>query len=321
MINQHTREMLQLYLYDELSAEDKRAVEDMLRDSEECRAELDQLKRLHTVLAQYKPAPVSDEELGAARAELRMTIRHEQTRVSWTRKISDFVADSVFVQYKYALGSVAAVAVGFLVGYAVFSTPARDNSSLFQQASNESAVNPGQTQIVNVHFLNQDVERGKIDLTFDAVTPMHIEGNVNDPRITAILAKALVNERNPGVRLKTVSAISDRGRIQPSVEREVKTSLIAVLKYDKNPGVRQEALKALQKFPVDDDIVEAILYVLKNESNTGLRIAAINFLDFSKLSGQSIDKDLLNTLKERMQSDDNNYIRIRGNAAFQEIKQ
>ena len=121
--------------------------------------------------------------------------------------------------------------------------------------------------------------------------------------------------------MKTVSTFSDQTKIQPSMEKEVKSSLLAVLKYDGNPGVRKEALKALQKFPIDDDIVEGILYVLKNEKNTGMRIAAINFLDFSKLSGQSVDKDLLETLKERMQSDDNNYIRIRGNAAFQEVKQ
>ncbi len=320
MISQTIREMLQLYLYDELSEEDKRAVEDMLRTSAECRAELDQVKKLHTVLAHYKPQPVNDEELASARVELRAAIRHERSKISWTQKVSDFIADSVFVQYKYALGAVATIAVGFLIGYAVFYTPSRDNGYLFQQASNESAIDESQTQIVNVHFENNGTQSGKVALSFDAVTPMHVEGSVNDPRIAAILAKALVSERNPGVRLKTVSAISDQTHVQPSVEKEVKASLITVLKYDQNPGVRKEALKALQKFPIDDDIVEAILYVLKSEKNTGMRIAAINFLDFSKLSGQPVDKDLLQMLKEKMQSDDNNYIRIRGNAAFQEVK-
>ncbi len=320
MISQTVRELLQLYVYDELSPDDKRTIEDMLRMSEEYRTELDQLKKLHSALAHYKPRPVTDDELASARAELRVALRHERTQVPWTQKISDFVADSVFAQYKYALGGVATIAAGFLIGYAVFYTPGRDNGYLFQQTSNGSSVDQSETQIVNVHFLDQVTESGRVNLTFDAVTPMHIEGSANDPRITAILAKALVNERNPGVRLRTVSTISDQAKIQPSVEKEVKSSLITVLKYDQNPGVRKEALKALQKFPMDDTIVEAILYMLKNEKNTGMRIAAINFLDFSKLSGQSVDKDLLQMLKERMQSDDNNYIRIRGNAAFQEVR-
>ncbi len=320
MISQSIREMLQLYLYDELSAEDKRAVETMLKGSSEYRSELDQLKKFHTVLAQYKPRPVQEEELSNARAELRVALRHERAKISWIQRVSDFVADSVFVQYKYALGSVATIAVGFLIGYAVFAPPVRDNGYLFQQTSNAPSLDQSETQVFNVHFVNQNPENGNVELTFDAVTPMHVEGSTNDPHITAILAKALVNERNPGVRLRTLSTISDQSKIQPSVEKEVKSSLISVLKYDKNPGVRKEALKALQKFPVDDDIVGAILYVLKNEKNTGMRIAAINFLDFSKLSGQPVDKDLLQMLKEKMQSDENNYIRIRGNAAFQEIR-
>lgn len=320
MMSQTIREMLQLYLYDELNEEDRKTVDQMLSTSAEHRAELEHLKKFHTVLAQYKPHAVTDVELANARNELRVAIRRERSKVSWTQRVSDFIADSVFVQYKYALGGVATIAVGFLIGYAVFYSPAPDNGSLFRQTSNGSAVDQSETQLVNVRFANQDMQAGMVDITFDAVTPMRVKGSVNDPRITAILARALVNERNPGIRLKTVSAISDQKTIQPSIEKEVKASLIAVLKYDQNPGVRKEALKALQKFPVDDNIVEAILYVLKNEKNTGMRIAAINFLDFSKLSGQPVDKDLLQTLKEKMQSDDNNYIRIRGNAAFQEVR-
>jgi hypothetical protein len=319
MDNQQKREMLQLYLYDELSVEDKRRVESMLSESDEYRAELEDLKKLHRTLAEYKPVKAVERILADARNELRVALRAERSRPSWSERFSEFLADSVFAQYKIALGSVATVAIGFVLGYAVFSTHTPEISPLFQQASGSSVVDQSEPQFVNVRFINQD-DKGTVELTFDAVTPMHIRGSINDPRITTILARALVNERNPGVRLRTVSTISDQTKIQPSTEKEVKASLIAVLKYDQNPGVRKEALKALQKFPVDDNIIEAILYVLKNEKNTGMRIAAINFLDFSKLSGQSVDKDLLSMLKERMQTDDNNYIRIRGNAAFQEVK-
>jgi len=320
MDKQSIRELLQLYLYDELSADEKQSVEDLLKASAEFRSELEELKELHQTLAHYKPAGAVDHMLVEARNELRMAIRRERSRTPWRQKLSDFIADSVFAQYKVAFGSVATIALGFFIGYAVFSSPAPENGPLFQPMTAGSVVEQSEPQVMNVRFINQDSENGTVDLTFDAVTPVHLKGNVNDPRITTILARALVNERNPGVRLKTVSTISDQTSIQPSTEKEVKASLIAVLKYDQNPGVRKEALRALQKFPIDDDIVESILYVLKNEKNAGMRIAAINFLDFSKLSGQPVSKDLLELLKDKMQSDENNYIRIRGNAAFQEVK-
>ena len=319
MIKQHERELLQLYLYDELSSDDRGRVEALLSASAEYRAELEDLKKLHQTLAHFHPAGAVDSVLAEARNELRVAIRRERLRTSWSQRLLDFLAESVFAQYKFAFGSVAALALGFLLGYAAFYSPSNNRNLLFQQTSSESVFDQSGTQLMNVRFKNQSADDGKVDLTFDAVTPMHVQGNANDPRITTILARALVNERNPGVRLKTVSTISDQTKIQPSTEKEVKASLIAVVKFDQNPGVRKEALRALQKFPVDDEIVEAIVYVLKNEKNTGMRIAAINFLDFSKLSGQSVDKDLLEVLKEKMQSDENNYIRIRGNAAFQEV--
>jgi hypothetical protein len=320
MIKQSEREMLQLYLYDELSSDERHNVEELLSTSSEFRAELDVLKKLHQTLAHYRPVGVVDRSLEEVRNDLRAAIRRERSRKSLAQTISDFLAESVFSQYKIALGGVATIAAGFLLGYAVFYSPSQENGLLYRQTSGGSSFDQSESQLMNVRFLNQNSDDGTVDLTFDAVTPMHVKGNANDPRITQILARALVNERNPGVRLKTVSTISDQTKLQPSTEKEVKASLIAVLKYDQNPGVRKEALKALQKFPVNDDLIEAILFVLKNEKNTGMRIAAINFLDFSKLSGQPVDKDLLDMLKEKMQSDENNYIRIRGNAAFQEVR-
>jgi hypothetical protein len=313
------RELLQLYLYDELSPDDKRRVEKMLSTSGEWRSELEDLKGLHGMLARFRPAEVEERQLAEARNQLRAALRIERTRSSWKSKFIEFIEDSVFSQYKLALGGVVTVAVGFLLGYAVFSSRVPETGSSFNVASGGSSFDQREPQFANVRFISQDSENGTVELTFNAVTPVHVKGSINDPRITKVLAQALVNERNPGVRLKTVSAFSDQANIQPSMEKEVEASLISVLKYDRNPGVRKEALKALQKFPIDDDIVEAVLYVLKNEKNTGMRIAAINCLDFSKLTGKSLDKDLLDMLKEKMQSDENNYIRIRGNAAFQEV--
>jgi hypothetical protein len=313
------RELLQLYLYDELSALDKKRMEETLATSSSYRKELEDLKKLHRTLAHYRAVEATEPILREARNELRAAIRAERTRISWKEKLADLFAAPVFPQYKLALGGLATIAAGFLLGYVVFSTPASNMSSMFRQASFGPAFDQGELQLTNVRFIDQDARTGSVELTCDAVTPIHIKGNVNDERITRVLAKALMSEQNPGVRLKTVSTFSDQTHMQISTHNEVKSSLIAVLKYDDNRGVRKEALKALLKFPVDDEIVEAILYVLKNERNTGMRIAAINFLDFSKLSGQSVNKDLLDMLKEKMQSDDNNYIRIRGNAAFQEV--
>jgi hypothetical protein len=60
---------------------------------------------------------------------------------------------------------------------------------------------------------------------------------------------------------------------------------------------------------------------LANEKNTGLKIAVINSLDLSQYENQPVNQEILSMFKNRVQSDDNNYIRIRAKAALQEVKQ
>jgi len=102
---------------------------------------------------------------------------------------------------------------------------------------------------------------------------------------------------------------------------EIKRALIQALKSDGNAGVRKEALKALQKLPVDKVIKDALLYLLSHESNPGIRVEAINYLDKFVLSDKPYDTDILKVLKERMQSDNNNYVRIRAKNVYEEVQQ
>jgi hypothetical protein len=101
----------------------------------------------------------------------------------------------------------------------------------------------------------------------------------------------------------------------------VKTALITALLHDKNLGVRKEALNVLKNYLPDSVIVRAFLGVLANEKNTGLKITAINSLDLSKYENQPMNREILEMFRNKAQSDDNNYIRIKAKAALQEVQQ
>ena len=77
----------------------------------------------------------------------------------------------------------------------------------------------------------------------------------------------------------------------------------------------------LKNYLPDPVIVRAFLNVLANESNTGLKITAINSLDLSKYENQPVNREILDMFKNKAQSDDNNYIRIRAKLALQEVQQ
>jgi HEAT repeat protein len=158
-----------------------------------------------------------------------------------------------------------------------------------------------------------------VEFTFDAVRPVKMMGSVNDPQIQKVLTHAMLNDDNPGVRLRAVNAITAPRVEQP--DNELKAALILALKTDPNAGVRREALNALQRYPPDNAVKNALLHTLLTDKNPGLRIAAINGFDSLRARGQSADQSIVSALRNRMLSDDNTYIRMRAKTVLQEARE
>ncbi len=317
MNHQEMKESLQLLLYDELSGEERSQVEGHLVACAECRRELESLKKFHTLLNEYSPEPAAERSLGEARQSLQSTLRQGRARRSAWDAIAEFLSPIFAPKVGLAFGAAAMVAVGLGIGYLVFSRT-YVTQNLVQPANQlASPTISGETRITNVRFLNSDPSNGQIEFVFDAVKPVKMKGSINDEQIQKVLAHAILNEENPGVRLKSVSAVSS----QKTTDRDVKYALISAAKSDENPGVRKEALKALMGLPFDPDIKGAFLFVLAHDKNSGMRIAAINFLDSVKTSATGVDQDFLSILKQKMKSDDNDYIRLRAKAVVEETQQ
>jgi anti-sigma factor RsiW len=320
MTHERCKECIELLLYDELQKDERNETEAHFQECVECRAEYEELKKLHGVLAQYKPVEVTQRMLQEAREGLHMAIRSGQTQVSWWDRLSEFVTEAIVPQYKLAFGAVATIAVGFFLGYMAFKSPAQlpaNNQLQVRTAAEVTPVTKEEGQITNVKFVDSGDKNGEVEFTFDAVMPVHMKGSVNDPKIQQVLAHALLNEQNPGVRLRSVNAIASQESF--TVDNDVKKALIQALKSDENPGVKKEAMKVLQKFPFDEQVKKAFLDVLLHENNSALRIAAINALD--SLKNKSTDREFLEVLKQKTQTDNNEYIRLRTKAILQEIQQ
>jgi hypothetical protein len=312
------KEWLQLLVYDELTADEHALLDRHLPECPECRQELEDLKRFHAALARAGGLVPEDKIIYEARLNLRTALHSEGTRLSLLQRFQELLSP-ILPGYRIALGGAALVSLGVLLGkWTFFSVDAGDQ---IQPADQIAASLNGETRITNVRFIDPDAADGEIEFTFDAVSPMHIKGSITDDRVQKVLAHALVNDQNPGVRLRSVNAFSSRISILETPDPEVKAALILAAKTDDNPGVRKEALGALQGIPFDEEIKQALLHVLMRDSNPALRIAAINSLDSARAPGQVPDRDLLEVLRQRMTSDNNSYVRIRAKAALQEAQQ
>jgi hypothetical protein len=312
--------------YDELDENERTQIEEHMLTCTECAAVHEELKRLTGLLKSATPVVVTDALLYEARSKFRSALREEKDKSPLMGRLLDRAGDLLFPQYKLVLGTAAAIAAGVFIGYGIFHTPQNGERPAGSQAQDGTVKNAGDVlrpsmpeggEITNVKFIDSDANKGEVEFTFDAVMPVHMKGSVDDPKIQQVLAHALLNGQNPGVRLRSVNAIAEdrTGRL----DDEIKNVLIAAVKSDENAGVRKQALVALEKFSSDPEIKHVLLDILLHDSNSAIRIAAINALASQKNSLR--DNDILTVLEGKMHSDENPYVRMRSRAVLQEIKQ
>ncbi|HEV8537663.1 MAG TPA: HEAT repeat domain-containing protein [Bacteroidota bacterium] len=324
MNHEQVKEQIELLYYDELDRREREEAEAHMGSCAECRSLFDELKKLHGVLAQFQPMEADEKLLADARVGLQSALRDERLNRSWWERVSGLTVGFLLPQYRIAFGGVATITIGVVIGYVAFKSPSVPVQPPAQMQGQQAVMQerpalPEGGQISNVRFIDSDTRDGDVEFSFDAVMPMHLKGKVNDPQIQQVLSYALLNEQNPGVRLRSVSAMGSEQGVQN--DEEVKHVLITALKSDDNAGVRKEALQALQKFAFDDEIKKTFMDVLVHDSNSAIRIAAINALDSTRTKGITPDQDLMDIFKDKMTSDKNPYVRIRAKAALQEANQ
>lgn len=320
------KEWLQLSMIDELKDDERALLELHLKECSECRAELKEMEQFHSLIVRHDSIEVSDTLLQEARQQLRTALLEIRLKRLFWRDAFDSIREFVFREHRFAFGGFAMATLGVFIGYIVFvpprnaaeKTPLQEprvvQEAVHAEGNRESFVQE-ETRTSNLQFIDSDAGDGVIEFTFDAVTPMRVRGNVNDDKVQKVLARALTNEENDGVRLRTVNAIASQVQHDP----EVKAALISALKTDLNPCVRQEAIRVLLRYPLDKEVKQALMYTLSHDRNSGNRIAAINGLATASMEGHRMDQDVLKLLKQKTESDNNNYVRRQARTVIQEV--
>ena len=316
MKHQRYRDMMELALLEELSELQLEELHKHLLDCEDCQAEYDRLNRFYKELDKIKPEETDDVLLQDARHSLKLSINREIAEQSFFEKIITGIKNLTYYYYKPALTAAFSIVIGLTLGYMFFHTGTSPESSFI----NASQLAQSETRITNVHFINPAVTGGEVEFTFDAVKPVRMKGSISDPKIQLILAQALINEKNPGTRISTVSALANHTSLNSPADPEIKSALISTLKYDSNPGVRRQALTALMNLPFDTQIKNTLIYILNNDKNSGLRIAAINGITSEIINGKKLDEETLKILKQKSQNDENEYVRIRAASLVKEAE-
>lgn len=293
-------DLIQLYLYDEIDEANKRFLKQHLKGCPECKNHLEELSKMFKIFMEKDKNESDDKLLFEARAELRGYLRAQKNKTSIAGKLIQILSLLTIKPVSIAFSGATVLLVGFFLGYLIFKTPTVNNS---EEGLNFNNL----TKIQNINFLDPDPNDGVVEFTYESVKSGRIKGNINDSQVQELLTYAMLNEKNPGTRLNSINVINASDQTQK--DDELKSVLISVAKYDNNPGVRREALKSLNELIIDKEIKDALIYVLLNDTSAGIRIEAINCLMEATKKGVKLDEIDLITLKNKIESDENNYLK------------
>jgi HEAT repeat protein len=158
-----------------------------------------------------------------------------------------------------------------------------------------------------------------VQVQFMSQTPMNIVGAPDDADVQRALTYVLKNSErfDPDARLDSLDVLRTR-----AADPDVRRSLCAAARLDRNPGVRMKAIEALQGFEQDPAVRQTILEALRNDDNSGVRVEAINVLVSALQSANGSvtpDQQTLDVLRDRQHNDSNNYVRLQSAAILRAL--
>lgn len=307
-----------LYLLNEMNAEERIEFENILMQDDVLKREFDKIKADIALFEEAKPAEVTEAELTSMRNNLFRAIRNQEA-VQQPEGLRNKIRKIFLNNYGLAFGGIATFVLGIGIGY-MFLFSKGVTSSL----KPETPIEIGLQQNVDL------IDDNKTVLAEDHASELEkaaenkstiVRGSFNEASVKQALITALLGQSNPGIRIKSISTISEHAKEETfKPDLKIKKALITALKKDDNPAVRKEALIVLQKYPYDEELRDAMLYILANDTNSGMRVAAINALADWNQQKQILDEVLKQALTKNSKADRNTFVQIRAASILKEVE-
>jgi hypothetical protein len=149
-------------------------------------------------------------------------------------------------------------------------------------AANDAARSQGApAEIANISSIVRQPNSEMVEVRYNQVVPQRMQGSLDDPAIRQLLMLASENSASAGVRDDSVGLMAAECRAGHGCQAAgIRDALMVALRYDKNEGVREKALKGLESYvSVDVRVRDAVLEALLNDSDPRIRTEAINILE------------------------------------------
>jgi len=297
--------------YGELADEPAQELERHLAGCPECGKEREQLLALKA-LAEAHPVMEPDANLVArSRMKLEEVLDALPPR-RWHERLGQYVSNHLFGLWVTPAAACLLLAVGVCAGLVggneLAANRARHTTATQAQAQPDtSAGNAAPIEIANISSIEQKPNSHMIVVRYNQMVPQRIEGSLDDPAIRQLLMLASEDSTSAGMRDNSVGLMAAECKAGHGCQKAagIRDALMVALRYDKNAGVREKALRGLEPYVSEDvQVRDAVLEALLNDSEPRIRTAAINILE-----PVEADTSVRQVLYSVSNTDSNPYIR------------
>lgn len=298
----HSREDLVLFHYDELGASARADVERRLDACASCREQLESLQSLEISVPRAPSVQIDEETLAAIRTSTSKRIQEEAGRpVSGLRLVTPPSWP------RLAMGLAAAIAV-FMIGRV--SAPDQGAPLMVQDLPTADA---------RISDIEVDQETGIVQISWEESRPVSIQAELSDARVQALLSRALLDETDPGSRLRAIRAVSQAEILRIEPDPSLIQAMEGVLQTESNEGIRLQTLKALGSLhastPISSSLKDTLINMLSSERNPAVRIEVLNLLTRNELTSMELQDAL-----QQARQDVNPFIRSQAEAALAQME-
>ena len=308
---QKYQELIYLSFYDELDDKTKRALNVHIENCPVCKAEYARVKQVFEALELQTEPEIDTEWLKSARNQL---IAHIE--VSRPRRMSfSFDWDRIFAFFRLPALRVVYAAAILTVGVAIgrFECTSGPDQPLIK--AGQMAEVP-QSEIPDLlkdgRLNNMDLELlpdQQVQVSFQGTKDYEVVGNANDTDIRELMAYILLNEKNDGLRMRTVETLS--GQTDSLVQQILLYSLL----NDNNPGVRLKSIRSLKQYQKSPRMRNSFMKALMTDPNSAVRIEAME-----GLIGYIDEERAIEVISIAAAKDSNDYVKLLANNALNDMK-
>ncbi|MGD0737790.1 MAG: HEAT repeat domain-containing protein [Terracidiphilus sp.] len=282
--------------YGELADEQTHELDRHLAGCAECQKEREQLRALKVLADAYPVTEPAANLVARSRLQLEEALDAIPPK-RWYERLGQRMMNN-FASLQAApvaaiLLLVVGAGMGSLGGYeaaqnrAAHAAQAGAAAAISLQASNAAGqAQGGQAQgapaeIANISSIVRQPNSNMVEVSYNQVVPQRMEGSLDDPAIRQLLMLASENSASAGVRDDSVGLMAAECRAGHGCQAAgIRDALMVALRYDKNEGVREKALKGLEPYVASDVRVRnAVLEALLNDNDPRIRTEAINILE------------------------------------------